>query len=100
MGTVESTYSLRRVRYVEKNTREFAVQARIAAFVGTIGASLTEIGFTFDSFTSSASTLRCSCGWGRLVCVMMVLSHVAAEENIPVSNVSWVRAANKTLSRL
>jgi len=63
------------IRYVEKNTREFAVQARIAAFAGTIGASLAEIGFTFESFTSSASTLRCSCGWGRLVCVMTVLSH-------------------------
>ena len=50
--------------------------ARIADIPRTIGAGLAEIGFTFESFTSSASTLRCSCGWGRLVCVMMQFSHV------------------------
>jgi hypothetical protein len=47
----------------------------------TIGAGLAEIGFIFESFTSSFSTLRCSCGWARLVCVMLQFSHaVGAEE--------------------
>ena len=49
--------------------------ARIADIPWTIGAGLAEIGFTFESFTSRASTLRCSCGWGRLVCIMMQFSH-------------------------
>ncbi len=42
----------------------------------TIGAGLAEIGFICESFTSSSSTLRCSCGWGRLVWVMTQFSHV------------------------
>ena len=50
--------------------------ARIAGFPSTIGAGFAEIGFIFESFTSSSSTLRCSCGGGRLACVMMQFSHV------------------------
>ena len=53
------------------------MQARIAGFSpSTIGAGLAEIGFTFESFTSSSSTLRCSCGGDSLACVMMQFSHV------------------------
>ncbi len=54
--------------------------ARIADIPWTIGAGLAEIGFTCESFKSSSSTLRCSCGWGRLVCVMMQFSHSVGEE--------------------
>jgi hypothetical protein len=69
------------VAYVEKKTCEFAVQAaRIANFLSAIGAGLAEIGFIFESFMSSFSTLRCSWGWGRLVCVMMLLSHASGAE--------------------
>ncbi len=60
------------IRYVEKKTCEFAVQAaRIADIPWTIGAGFAEIGFTFESLTSSSSTLRCSCGWGWLVYVIV-----------------------------
>jgi hypothetical protein len=71
-----------RLRHVEKKTCEFAVQpARIAGFPGTIVVGFAEIGFIFESFMSSSSTLRCSCGWGRLVRFMMQFSHaVGAEE--------------------
>jgi len=66
------------MRYVEKKTCEFAAKpARIADSPFTIGAGLAEIGCTFESLNSSASILRCSCGWGRLVCVMMRFSHAA-----------------------
>jgi len=51
----------------------------------TIGAGFAEIGFTLESFTSSASTLRCSCGWGRLACVMLLFSHVDARKMIAVA---------------
>jgi hypothetical protein len=34
--------------------------ARIAGFASSIGAGFAEIGFIFESFTSSSSTLRCS----------------------------------------
>src|SRR5271169_3478554 len=75
VATVRSTIS-----YVEKKTCEFAVRAaRIAGFPSTIGAGLAEIGFIFESFTSSSSTLRCSCGWGRLVSVMMQFSHAVGQ---------------------
>ena len=61
-----------RIRYVEKKTRGFAVlAARIAGFPTTTIAGLAAIGFIFDSFRSSSSTLRCSCRWGRLVCVIV-----------------------------
>ncbi len=71
MGTVGST-----IRYVEKKTCEFAeLAARIVGFPITIEAGLGEIGFIFESFTSSSSTLRCSCVWGRLVRVMMQFFH-------------------------
>ena len=57
--------------YVEKKTCEFAVDAGlIANFLGRIGTGFAEIGFTFESFKSSFSILRCSCGWGRLISVM------------------------------
>ena len=48
----------------------------MAAFPNTIGAGLAETGCIFESLRSSISTLRCSCGWGRLFCVMQLLSHV------------------------
>jgi hypothetical protein len=80
VGTVGSIYS-----YVEKKTCEFAVQAaRIADIPWTIGAGLAEIGFTLESFTSSSSTLRCSCGWGRLVCVMVQFSHIVGRRSGPL----------------
>jgi len=77
VGAVGST-----IRYVEKKTCEFAVPAvRLAVFPGTIGVGFAEIGLIFESFTSSSSTLRCSCGWGRLVCFIIQFSHaVGAEE--------------------
>jgi hypothetical protein len=71
--------------YVEKKTCEFAVEAGPANFLGRIGAVLAEIGFTFESFKSSFSILRCSCGWGRLISVMDKLSHVEAQKINPSS---------------
>jgi hypothetical protein len=69
------------IRHVEKKTCEFAVQAaRIAGFPGTIVVGFAEIGFIFESFMSSSSTLRCSCGWGRLVRFMMQFSHAMGAE--------------------
>jgi hypothetical protein len=71
--------------YVEKKTCEFAVQAaKIANFPSAIGAGLAEMGFIFESFTSSFSTLRCSWGWGRLVTVMPLLSHMGCWQKAPV----------------
>jgi hypothetical protein len=62
--------------YVEKKTCEFAGQpCRIADIPWTMGAGLAEIGFALESFTSSASILRCSCGWGRLIRVIGQLFH-------------------------
>jgi len=59
------------IRYVEKKTREFAVKvARMADCSSPIGAGFAEIGFILESLRSSASTLRCSCRGGRLVCVI------------------------------
>jgi hypothetical protein len=70
----------RPIRYVEKNTCEFAVPAaRIAGFPRTMGAGFAEIGFIFESLTSSSSTFRCSCGWGRLVRVMTPFSHAVRQ---------------------
>lgn len=75
MGRVGST-----TLYVEKKTCEFAVQAdRIAGFPVTIGAGFAEIGFIFESFTSSFSILRCSCGWGRLVRIITQFSHALGQ---------------------
>jgi hypothetical protein len=75
-----------RSSYVEKKTCECAVQpARIAGIPWTIGAGLAEIGFTFESFTSSCSILRCSWGWGRLVCVMARFSHSVGRRRSPHS---------------
>ena len=74
------------IRQVEKKTCEFAVQAaRIAGIPWTIGAGFAETGFTFESFTSSSSTLRCSCGWGRLVCLMIQFSHAAGKRSRSVA---------------
>jgi len=57
-GPVGST-----ILYVEKKTCEFVVQAaRIGGFPSTIGTGFAEIGFIFESFRSSSSSLRCSCG--------------------------------------
>jgi len=70
------------IRYVEKKTCESAENAsRIAASPRTMGAGFAEIGCTFESLRSRASTLRCSCGWGRLVCVMMPFSHMLGREH-------------------
>ena len=67
----------RPIRYVEKKTFEFTVEAtRIADFPSRIGAGFAESGFIFESFMRSSSTLRCSCGWGRIVWVMVQLSHL------------------------
>src|SRR5579864_1682387 len=64
--------------YVEKKTCEFAGQAcRIADIPWTMGAGLAEIGFALESFTSSASILRSSCGWGRIIRVIRQLFHGA-----------------------
>ena len=72
--------------YVEKKTCGFAVEAsRIAVFPNTIGAGFAEIGCIFESLRSSASTLRCSCGWGRLIGVIPLLSHVAAARRSPAN---------------
>ena len=49
--------------------------ARIVDIPWAIGAGFAEMGFTLESFTISCAILRCSCGWGRLVCVMTQLSH-------------------------
>jgi hypothetical protein len=86
VGTVGST-----ILYVEKKTCEFAVQAaRSAGFPSTIGAGFAEIGFIFESFTSSSSILRCSCGWGRLVRVMMQFSHAAGQRR-RTQTAAWQR---------
>jgi hypothetical protein len=72
--------------YVEKKTCEFAAQAfRIADIPWAMGAGLAEIGFALESFTSSASILRCSCGWGRLVHVIASIVSRAEAKVHPVT---------------
>ena len=57
--------------YVEKKTRECAVPVgRRTVCPIPMGAGFAEIGFILESLRSSASTLRCSCRGGRLVCVI------------------------------
>jgi hypothetical protein len=58
---------------------------RIAQIPWTIGAGLAEIGFTLESFTITCSILRCSCGWGRMVCVMAQFSHSVGRRRSPLS---------------
>jgi len=62
--------------YVEKKICGRAVRpARSAGNLWTIGAGLAETGFILESLMRSCSILRCSCGWGRLGDVMVLLSH-------------------------
>jgi hypothetical protein len=65
----------------------------MAAFPNTIGAGLAETDCIFESLRSSTSTLRCSCGWGRLFCVMQLLSHVLEPTRSP-SNSTICRASS------
>lgn len=75
-----------RFSYVEKKSLACAVlPARTADIPRTIGAGLAEMGFTLESFTSSFSILRYSCGWGRLVCVMARFSHSVRRRRSPHS---------------
>jgi hypothetical protein len=84
----ESTCS----RYVEKKTCGFAVQAaRVADSPSTMGADFVQTGFIFESFTSSFSTLRCSCGWGRLVCVKAQFSHSVGRRRSAHINAPFTR---------
>jgi hypothetical protein len=41
------------------------------------GYGVVEIGFSVESFKSNASTLRCSCGWGKLIVFMGELCHIS-----------------------
>jgi hypothetical protein len=50
-----------------------------------IGAGLAEIGFTLESFMISCSILRCSCGWGRMVCLIAQFSHSVGRRRSPLS---------------
>lgn len=84
---------LLRSSYVEKKTCEWAVQpARIAGIPWTIGAGLAEIGFTLESFTSSRSILRCSCGWGGLACIITRFSHSLGRRGSPHSKYTNLHA--------
>jgi hypothetical protein len=56
-----------------------------------MGADFVSIGFIFESFTSSFSTLRCSCGWGRLVCVMAQFSHSVGRRRSAHFNAPFTR---------
>jgi len=76
VGTVGSAF-----RYVEKKTCKFAAQAgRVAGIPNAMGAGFAEIGLIVESLTSSSSTLRCSCDWGRLVRIMMQFSHTGGRK--------------------
>jgi len=46
----------------------------------TMGAGFADMGFTVASFVSSISMLRCSCGWGRLVSIMIYCPTDRAQE--------------------
>lgn len=48
----------------ERNTKSVAVAAP------RVRAAIAEIGFTFESFRSGCSILRCSRAWGRLFCII------------------------------
>src|SRR5579859_6950726 len=65
--------------YVEKKTRGFAVPVANCPWV--IGAGFAEMGCFLASAISSRSILRCSCGMGRLGCIMRTVCHSTDESH-------------------
>ena len=71
--------------YVEKNNRGWAVPVAVCPYA--IGAGFAETGCFLASWMSSCSILRCSCGMGRLGCVMSGFFHsLAGLHSWPISN--------------
>jgi hypothetical protein len=80
--------------YVEKNTRGCAVP--VADSPKAIGAGFAETGCFFARTRSSWSILRCSCGMGRLGCVIQKLFH--NPQGLPSCLISNARFGHGNLS--
>src|SRR5579872_1310563 len=80
--------------YVEKNTRGCLVP--VADCPKASGAGFAETGRLFANAMSSCSILRCSCGMGRLGCIMRTVCH--STDDLHSWRISNGRLAHSDLS--